>query len=90
MQFADWAFGPTGMPNLRILAFGDFSYDERYASQRFLACRTNRELSTYSKTCDFNEANMADPDLWDRVGLDWTYFLSACPQSGLIESPDEW
>ena len=24
-EFAQWAFGPRGLPNLQILAFGDFS-----------------------------------------------------------------
>jgi hypothetical protein len=30
LDFADWAFGPNGLPKLEVLAFGDFSYQERH------------------------------------------------------------
>jgi hypothetical protein len=28
--FADWAFGPTGLPNLSAIAYGDFSHGETF------------------------------------------------------------
>ena len=35
LDFADWAFGPNGLPRLEVLAFGDFSYEKRYRSNGF-------------------------------------------------------
>ncbi|TGO80849.1 hypothetical protein BPOR_1627g00010 [Botrytis porri] len=35
-DFAVWAFGPHGFPRLRVLAYGDFSYGNRYAQQNTL------------------------------------------------------
>jgi hypothetical protein len=29
LEFADWAFGPEGLPKLDILAYGDFSHRGR-------------------------------------------------------------
>ena len=29
LEFADWAFGPDGLPKLDILAYGDFSHRGR-------------------------------------------------------------
>ena len=39
--FADWAFGPDGFPNLKILPSGGFSYGNRFADGRTLWCRKN-------------------------------------------------
>jgi hypothetical protein len=33
-EFANWAFGPDGLPTLKLLAFGDFSY--KYILERKL------------------------------------------------------
>jgi hypothetical protein len=99
MDFADWAFGPTGLPRLEVLAFGDFSYDERYRKQRFLA---RRKRSVQLRLPDqspkiskhygwiFCIGDMNDPSLWSNVDLDGSKFLSACPDGGPMESPDEW
>ena len=38
-EFARWAFGPKGLPKLRILVFGDFSYDGRYKESNLLLRR---------------------------------------------------
>lgn len=37
VSFAEWAFGPCGLPALRVLAFGDFSHGSRYSGQQFLS-----------------------------------------------------
>ncbi|KAJ5146632.1 uncharacterized protein N7515_001196 [Penicillium bovifimosum] len=99
MDFADWAFGPTGLPRLEVLAFGDFAYDERYRKQRFLARRKRSvrlRLSDQSPQISkhygwfFCIGDMNDPSLWSNVGLDGSRFLSACPDGGPMESPDDW
>ena len=33
---AMWAFGPYGLPNLKVLAYGDFSHHGRYAEDCFV------------------------------------------------------
>ena len=38
-DFVRWAFGSRGLSKLRILAFGDFSYDGRFEDKRLLFCR---------------------------------------------------
>ena len=39
LQLAQWAFSPDGLPNLQIIAYGDFSYDGRYTQYTELFCR---------------------------------------------------
>jgi hypothetical protein len=39
LRLAQWAFGPDGLPILRIIAYGDFSYNGRYAEYTKLLCR---------------------------------------------------
>ena len=39
LQLAQWAFSPDGLPNLQIIAYGDFSYDGRYIQYTELFCR---------------------------------------------------
>lgn len=101
VAFADWAFGPTGLPKLQFVAFGDFSYEERYSGQRFLARRETNEpvqrsihtmnsVAGISRSWNFCEADKTELFSYNNVGLDWTRFLSVCPESGLMESPDEW
>ncbi|GCB25461.1 hypothetical protein AAWM_08346 [Aspergillus awamori] len=94
---AQWAFGPTGLPALQILAFGDFSHDGRYSEQQILIRRkriseqpyprvsSGRECSSISSS--FCLVDSDDRSLWDGLPLDGTQFLSACPGTGLMESP---
>jgi hypothetical protein len=99
LDFADWAFGPNGLPRLEVLAFGDFAYEERYQKQRFLARRKrSMRLPLRDQTPETHKhygwilciGDMNDPSLWSNVGLDGSKFLSACPDGGPMESPDEW
>ncbi|OQD77358.1 hypothetical protein PENANT_c111G06164 [Penicillium antarcticum] len=75
VSFAEWAFGPDGLPALRVLAFGDFSHGDRYRGQQFLM-RRNCFCECGGKglaglACDdttrlpFRPANMSDPFIWD-------------------------
>lgn len=100
VSFAEWAFGPGGLPALQVLAFGDFSHGDRYRRQQFLMRRACPAWDSDGKglaglTCDdttrlpFRPADMADPSIWDEVSVDGARFLSACPGGGLMESPYE-
>ncbi|KAJ5365277.1 hypothetical protein N7517_008163 [Penicillium concentricum] len=100
VSFAEWAFGPGGLPALQVLAFGDFSHGDRYRGQQFLMRRAYPVWDSDGKglaglTCDdttrlpFRPADMADPSIWDGVSVDGARFLSACPGGGLMESPYE-
>jgi hypothetical protein len=37
-NFAQWAFSADGLPDLQVLAWGDFSYGERYSNASLLLC----------------------------------------------------
>ena len=98
VSFAEWAFGPGGLPALQVLAFGDFSHGDRYRGQQFMLRRAYPAWECGSKgiadlTCDymtrlsFRAADIADPSIWDGVSVDGAQFLSACPGGGLMESP---
>ncbi|KAI3111404.1 hypothetical protein CBS147330_9921 [Penicillium roqueforti] len=100
VSFAEWEFGPGGLPALQVLAFGDFSHGDRYRGQQFLMRRACPAWDSDGKglaglTCDdttrlpFRPADMADPSIWDGVSVDGARFLSACPGGGLMESPYE-
>lgn len=98
LTFAEWAFGPSGLPNLQVLAFGDFSHEDRYSSQQFLVRRVGLAKECRQKEVgrsalgeligsSFCAVEMTDPCIWDDVSVDGTQFLGACPGGGLMESP---
>lgn len=100
-DFADWAFGSTGLPKLQVLAFGDFSHEERHRKQRFLlrrklpnlSCRSGHNSPAVKGNHDgwiLWAGDMDEPALWADVCVDGARFLSACPDGGLMESPEEW
>ena len=81
-KFARWAFGPEGIPELRILAWGDFSHDGRWGESNVLLCRDQSLLATGSSFCalvdsDFEHWNLIDGnmDMLSACSLDhlpWT------------------
>ena len=101
LDFANWAFGPTGLPNLEVMAFGDFTHEGRHQKQSFVIRRE------YLKPPPRNDSGLTsgasrwhrwficigdvnNPSLWSNVDVDGNRFLSACPDGDLMESPDEW
>ena len=76
-EFARWAFGPRGISALRILAYGDFSYDGRHKDRCLLFYR-QRIGST-------NGFRLASRDnVVDFSGIDKPFeFLSTCPTERL-------
>ncbi|KAF3009278.1 hypothetical protein E8E15_002598, partial [Penicillium rubens] len=98
VSFAEWAFGSDGLPDLRVLALGDFSHGDRYRCQQFLVRRVSttadyQRLGPRNPNCqdlshlDFCPGEISDPDIWRGVSMDGVGFLSSCPEGGLMESP---
>lgn len=101
LDFADWAFGPTGLPRLEVMAFGDFTHEGRHWKQSFVVRRKRLGPSSF---CNSRSASglsgrdgwficigdVNEPSFWSDVGYDGSLFLSACPDGDLMESPDEW
>jgi hypothetical protein len=56
-SFADWAFGPTGLPNLLVIAFGDFSQDGRFSGSHIFIFR---ELTLSTKLFRFTDRGIHD------------------------------
>ncbi len=88
LEFANWAFGPNGLLILKVLAFGDFSYDGRFDVHNKLFCRhtwstqnPENDISQQSEdelTLTFCPVRENDGELWDLIDQN-TEFLEACP-----------
>ncbi|OJJ52129.1 hypothetical protein ASPSYDRAFT_37528 [Aspergillus sydowii CBS 593.65] len=95
VRLVQWAFGPAGLLALQILAFGDFSHGDRYREQQVLLRRKRADGSSdgacHGGCCTANQsfclAAIDNDSLWDGLPLDGPRFLSACPSTGLMESP---
>lgn len=83
-SFAKWAFGEDGLPNLLIIAYGDFSHSGRFGpSNRILGRSTGTKEGGESRS-SFEFVGKGD---WKH--LEWVdgYFdvLSACPVKPLMD-----
>lgn len=95
MSFANWAFGPNGLPMLKLLAFGDFSHGDRYPTQQVLLRGVDRICDSsrggrLQEGFNFHPIKISDTWAWNDVSIDGPSFLSACPSTGLMESPYEF
>ncbi|KAH8652838.1 hypothetical protein BGZ61DRAFT_216333 [Ilyonectria robusta] len=77
--FADWAFGASGIPSLRILAYGDFSCSGRFEAHSFFLCRARLEDSEVRYRF-YDPKLERDPELEDLLSQH-DGFLQACPTS---------
>jgi hypothetical protein len=87
LEFADWAFGPEGLPKLDILAYGDFSYRDRQPN--ILMCRS-RDLKQITGGTDttpvskpYRQLTQKDVRLWE-VAQENLDLLEACPEDYLL------
>ena len=81
-DLARWAFGPRGLPNLKLLAYGDFSYDGRYRGQCFLLCRSD----TSNENADgFRPVRENDYALRDGIIKQYEDLLGVCPAELILE-----
>jgi hypothetical protein len=74
LRFASWAFSAEGIPDLQVLAWGDFSYEGRYARHNLLLCKAQNGYRTLTK---------ADIKCWDLVH-DNMKMLSACAVDSIM------
>lgn len=75
-KFLEWAFGPTGIPSLRVVAFGDFAY--RRTSQyihNLIVCWKGPNRNGY-RVYDPRDAKHRE---WESLVRSDCDFLSACP-----------
>src|SRR5450432_735192 len=75
-RFFRWAFGSNELPNLQIIAFGDFSYEGRFAKGNMLLCRDRSFLKGYRDMDD------QDTECWELLDLHKD-MISACPFESL-------
>ena len=77
--FVLWIFGDDHLPNLQVLAFGDFSYGNRYYERNILLCKQdpkegglNFRVMGKEEICGFEDRGLLNFD-----------FLSACSKVNL-------
>ncbi|KAI9704018.1 MAG: hypothetical protein M1820_005639 [Bogoriella megaspora] len=80
-DFANWAFNSNGLPDLQVLAYGDFSFGGRQPN--ILLCRSSNEVAMPSSDVVFRQLGKADEGLWELV-QDNVDFLEACPEDSLL------
>ncbi|BCS16228.1 hypothetical protein ALUC_80435A [Aspergillus luchuensis] len=68
-EFAEWAFSAEGLPDLTVLAWGEFSHEGHFSEHNSLFCR--------SKT-GYRRLNASEISLWDLIN-DNMDMLAACP-----------
>jgi hypothetical protein len=92
-EFANWAFGPDGLPTLKLLAFGDFSYKGRFHVHNKLLCRHTRSIRDLENNTSqqgedelilrFRPVRRNDRELWDLIDRN-AEFLEACPTAVIV------
>ena len=87
LALAEWAFGPNGLPNLRILAWGDFGYYDRWVGVNKLYCRKEGAQHCTStsdiRQSAFREVGRRDYNLREFVKKNQD-MLAACPGDSLL------
>lgn len=91
-NLASWAFGPDGLPNLQVLAYGDFSYGGRYVEDTFVFGRDGFVQSS-EKLNKLAAVPKLDTDVGfsllgkkerNEVMARYGDFLEACPVDPLV------
>ncbi|PYI34180.1 hypothetical protein BP00DRAFT_423472 [Aspergillus indologenus CBS 114.80] len=73
-EFAKWAFSDDGLPNLAVLAWGDFSYEGRYSRFSALLGRSRD---------GYRPLTSADVSFWDIVQNNMD-MLASCPLDDIM------
>lgn len=87
VNFGRWAFGPSGIRSLRLLAYGDFCRKDCFHYPTLLLCRRvsprrSRDLSEDDslRYLPFREVRIGeDTDLWELFERE-SHMLAACPR----------
>lgn len=89
-DLAQWAFGPDGLPSLEVIAFGDFSYNGRYAWGNVILSRKRGRQCEFHKDskwpchCVFEYIEDDDAISWDLLD-EYSDMLEACPMEPLFD-----
>jgi hypothetical protein len=83
-EFAQWAFGENGLQSLRVLAFGDFSYNGRYSRGNVLLCRQYDSATSKSPGKNYRYFTSRDLPEW-RLFQKHFDVLQACPTDLLLK-----
>ncbi|KAF2193539.1 hypothetical protein K469DRAFT_691105 [Zopfia rhizophila CBS 207.26] len=84
-EFARWAFGPDGFVALKILAFGDFSYQGRHQRAQVLLCRDESRVSDNASGKNFRYVKKSDQELWELLEY-YSEALESCPADPLFST----
>ncbi|KAL3471611.1 hypothetical protein BJX99DRAFT_250323 [Aspergillus californicus] len=74
-NFAEWAFSANGLPNLQVLACGDFSYTGRYEKFSHVLCKSGTGYQTLTPSEILS---------WNLV-QDNMDMLAACPFDNILD-----
>jgi hypothetical protein len=89
-DFAQWVFGPKGILSLRLLAFGDFSYNGRFAAHNLLLCRMEQQPADIaipeSQRLYFRAVKADDRNVHELLSKH-SDVLEACPIDSLFNIP---
>lgn len=87
-ELASWAFGPEGLPNLQILAYGDFSYRGR--RPHLVLCRFKsldgvdiQKSAAGLSDLAYREVTKEDVSEQEILYTN-AHFLEACPEDPLL------
>lgn len=93
LDFLNWLFGLTGVPSIRVFAYGYFSPNGRFRADSHIFCRVTE--SGYSDPQPQDEAELGlnfrpiratdyDYELWSLIERNKD-FLAACPSDLLMQ-----
>ncbi|PGH12285.1 hypothetical protein AJ79_04351 [Helicocarpus griseus UAMH5409] len=81
-EFAEWVFGPTGIPSLQVLAVGEFSPEGLHPEKKALLCRKSEPTEHDAEEEDtprfYRHLYYDDHELWKLLN-EHSEFLEACP-----------
>ena len=90
--FASWAFSPEGLPNLQVLAYGDFSYEGRYVEDTFIFARDgfvrpSRKTTVWAAAPKTEGGfSLLGKEERNEVMARYGNFLEACPVDPLVRT----
>ena len=84
-HFANWAFGPDGIPSLRIIAVGDFTHSERHWDTNVVLCKRMSKAGKMSilRVQTISQLKKFDRALWE-LAEEYRRNFEACPTGRLI------
>jgi hypothetical protein len=88
LKFADREFGPEGLPELKILAYGNFSYRDRQLNTLLCRLQDLKQIMagikiTLTSKSRYRQVTKMDARLWE-VAQENFDLLEACPEDYLL------